>query len=97
VGGHEDGPSASDVVLEELPQLPLVDRVEVDEGLVQEDEGRLVQEGGRQHELLSRPLREILAQVRACILEIEELEPPSDPALEALDLPDLADEIEVLV
>ena len=56
-----------------------------------------MQEGGRQHELLSRPLREILAQARACLIEIEEFEPPRDPALESFDLPDLADEIQVLV
>src|SRR3972149_1006383 len=79
-----------------LPQPSLVDRVEIDERLVEEHEGRIMEERGREHELLARPFRQVLAEGRPLLFQIEEREPAFDSRLEGVHSAYPSDEVEVL-
>src|SRR2546425_5769397 len=97
MGRHERRASTGDVLRQKLLELPLVDRIEVDERVVQEDERWLVDERRAKHQLLSCPFREVFAQRRPALVQIEELEPMRDSFLEPIEFPNPADEVQVLV
>ena len=96
MGAHEHRVSLRVVFQEEVLQPPLVDRVEVDERLVQEEEVRAVQERGGEHELLARALRKVSADGPPRAREVEEGDPSIDRLLEVGDVPNAADEVQVL-
>ena len=85
-----------DVPEEKILELPLIDRIQVDERFVEEYERRIMKERRREHEFLARAFREILAEARSVLVEVEEIEPPRDPRLEGFQVANPTDEIQVL-
>src|SRR5712691_831944 len=96
MGCHENGSPVRYVPEEKILELPLVDRIQVDERFVEEHERRIMKECRREHEFLARAFREILAQARPVLVEVEEVEPPRDPRLEGVQVANPTDEIQVL-
>ena len=92
---EEDRVPPLHVLDQELLDLVLDDRIEVDERLVDQGEPGGMKKGLREHQFLARPPREVLAEDVPLVPEVQKVEPPLGGLFPPGKVPDGADEPEV--
>src|SRR3989339_1963113 len=92
---EHDGIAFLNIPQEKILHSTLEDRIEIDERFVDESESWLMQECLGEHELLTRPAGEILAEHPPLVLEIKQLEPGIADPIRICEIAYLRDEMEI--